>query len=323
MCALCELHKPRIKRVSDFFLWADYLEILCLLERDKEITLNALDEFLNPDKGLVVDNNLDDDIGNEIENTRSDRLFLKYADLTRTICSRASIFGDDYPFEFRPEIQTLFLKNPLEDIHRLYFFLLFAGNLRFLKTDLRVKFTTDFERIGTDALMKLFPAPWEWRHVGTATHPRVAAYSGSKIEKLKAISSDINAVLVVEAQDFAATDSQDAGFDFICWYPFRGDAASHIPLVFAQSGCTADKHKLYDKQRSIYTERIRNFFGKISCYGIMVTPECFRNANGEWPNGQEVTSVFIDRPRIMALIKDHAQIVHELTSYETVNNILT
>lgn len=323
MSALCDLDRPRIERMSDLFLWADYLEILCLSQKDREITLNALDEFLNPDKGLFVDTNLDDDIGEELEGApESERLFLKYSDLTRILSSRASMFGDCYPFEFKADIQTLFLKSTFEDFHILYFFLLFAGNLRLLRVAHRHLFTTDFERVGTDALMKLFPAPWEWRHFGTANHPSISAYSGSKIEKLRAICGDINACLLASEQDFAPTDSKDAGFDFVCWYPFNEDMASHIPLIFAQSGCTADKYDLYDKQRSISTERIRNFFGRISCYGIMVTPGCFRNANGGWPSGAEVTSVFIDRPRIIALLKDDASIVHELPSYSMVSSIL-
>lgn len=319
MSTLHNIADPRIKRMSDYFSWADYIEILCLISKDGEESFNCLDSFFDKSKkGLYIDEQLVDDFEedkNIDEDAFIDNLSRRHADLSRTIRARTGLFGGSYPFEFDIPSLTLIRKKQLTRQHLLYIFLLFAGNIRFFKDKSEQNlFTNDFERVGTDALMKLFPTPWEGRHLGTACHPSVLAYTGKKSEKLQALANDINAQLLVDEQDFAKNDTKDAGFDFVCWHPFPNDTASHLPLIFAQSGCTAIRDELYDKQRSISIDRIKNFYNRIACYGVMVTPECFRGADGLWPQAHELTSVFIDRPRIMHLLNGQEDIISSFES---------
>ena len=322
MVCLVEFERPRIQRVGDFFLWVDYIELQCLFAKDNEITLSILDEYLNPNKGLNIDALMWDAEDDRIEESPDDVLSLKYSDIAKTLRTRAAICGRYYPFRYEKSIQTLFRNENLSFEHYLYLFFLFAGNLRFFPSEQRHIFTQDFERLGTDALIKLFPSPWQWRHLGTAKHPTIPSYSGRKIEKLLSLSTDINARFIAPREDFAKSDTSDAGFDFLCWYPFENDNAPHLPLVFAQSGCSADVNEIYNKQRSVSQSRINNFFSQVCSYNVMVTPECFRNASGTWHNTSEITSVFIDRPRLLKLLDASVYSTQNIPSMKFIHSVL-
>ncbi|MDR1109852.1 MAG: hypothetical protein LBP92_03915 [Deltaproteobacteria bacterium] len=329
MTCLHDIEVPNIKRNGDYYLWADYLELLCLLSQDNEVTINVLDEFMGVDKGMHIDEDIIDDITyfdstqsdltTEIFNN-SDKISLIYDDLSRIFYTRLSIFGDKYPFICNINNKTIFNKKEYSYDNLLYIFLLIAGNTRLFKKNFQQNLANDFEQLATDALRIIFPKPWEWRHFGTAKHTTVDSYLGTKYSKLKILSDDINAKLIVEECNFSKFDTKDAGFDFVCWYPFDGDRASHLPLVFAQSTCTSNLDTLIIKQYSVLDDRIKNYFTQICCYNILLTPVFFRDAAGYFTRPHELVSVIIDRFRIMQLISYNIKMFTKLNSYCGITN---
>jgi hypothetical protein len=104
-------------------------------------------------------------------------------------------------------------------------------------------------------------------------------------------------------EDFSPQDVGDEGLDLIAFHSF-GDAASNIPITFAQCGCTPTWKT---KQHSSGVGAWNNVLAfDAPPQNMMFIPYCLRESSGRWHRQHEVGQVvLIDRLRLVRLLKTH------------------
>jgi hypothetical protein len=248
----------RLPRVGLRHTWADYVELLCLFNLDREISKDVLiDRFREgKDTGETIDDETDDDTGTvddtdtvkDEETTAGEenlpideRLNTKAEDLFRHLKYRESAFGKSYPFAVDMTRRRMVLRRNT-NASRLYLFLLIASNLRYFTT-LTPQITRDFEELSKLALEKLLPANG-FVHLfhGAGKSGR---YKGKLFQKLTVLSSDLFESMTVGADDFDENDVGDGGLDLVAWVPMN-DGSPGVLLCFGQCACT---DKWVKKQR--------------------------------------------------------------------------
>ena len=238
----------RLPRVGIRHSWADYVELLCLFNLDREMTKDVLvDRFMEGrDTGSNLEEEADDDEAPDEElreegTPSDDQLREKAEELFRHLKYREGAFGRKYPFAVDMTHRRLTLRGTA-GARRLYIFLLLAANLRYFKS-LTYRLTTDFEAISKVALERILPASAKvYFFHGAGDSGR---YKGKLFEKLQCLAGDIFEKMSVEADDFDEHDVGDGGLDLVGWVP-TGDNSPGILICFAQCACT---DKWVKKQR--------------------------------------------------------------------------
>lgn len=299
------LDNPKIKR-QDLYLWADYIELHCINDSDHFVaTADALDElnyqgealgalFAESDEVLTPENS---DSGLL---SKSDEVEVNRADIVQIIENRVALFEKNYPFEVCHK-STISLKPNIDDLHRIYINQLIAANSRLLcEKSLASQYNTYFERLSIYLLRLIFPDPFHIKHAGTTPPEGFVGYGGNFGEKMKQISKDIHADLQLEDSELRK-HSGDGGLDGIAWYDF-GDAATHLPVILMQAGCTFSENEMLNKSKHISQHNWTRKFKHLQALSFMFTPQCYRDSLGNWPMPSDLGSVLIDRYRIIHLL---------------------
>lgn len=292
-------------RQKDLHLLADIVELACLKSIDHETTLEeALDEQLGDNEGIggIVETepNPDEESVDFAPAVRNDRQATRLRDIQAHLLARNNLFGDSYPFA--NDDGFIKLKENPSTQHKLYAFMLLSSHLCFLpRTDVS-KFTADFEIAAAFALKRFFPN-WTLKVVGTAHCAHLQGYTGTPRRKLETFAQDLGLKLLIEEEELQRyqTPNGDAGLDVVAWHPFN-DGAPHMPVFLAQVGCTDDESQMFIKPYSASPQRWGNKLHGLAAIGCMVTPQCYRNARNSWPCFTDVSSVFIDRARVLSLL---------------------
>ncbi len=305
------LDSSKVKRRS-LYRWADFVELFCLNDPDGEAPLEeTLREAWGFETGLASNFACqEEDDPNETDLERpeyEDKINTEIIDLLKHFQLREQLLGDAYPFTIDPNDLVL-IKKPASDSHRLYIYILRAANLAFHTKEDEKALTTGFERIAYHVLEELMPPSAKVALFGTAGHNEYKCYPGNKYTKLCAFADEMGTRLDrenINEHTYAAQDTGDDGLDVAAWYPFN-DKATHFPLFLAQAGCTASEKGMLDKQFEVdahsWGQRIRQIWP----LSMMVTPQCYRQANGRWEQPAKIVTVFIDRIRIMILLRTKA-----------------
>jgi hypothetical protein len=304
------LDTPRIKR-QDFYLWADYIELQCIVNPDHLASysdafdeLNYQDEglggiFAQPDEVLTPpdDASLDQHLLSP-----SDQVEFSRTDVAQIIKNRTELFKELYPFDVQDK-SVISLKADLSQFHHVYLNQLIASNSRLLNDkSLASQYRTYFEKLSTFLLRVLFPEPFIIKHAGTTPPRDFSFYSGNYSEKMQQIAHDIHVDLLLEENELRR-HSGDGGLDAVAWFDF-GDKASHLPVILMQAGCTSSEEEMLTKSQLIGADNWRNKFKQIQALSFMFTPQCCRDGLGCWIKPSELGSVLIDRYRIMHLISN-------------------
>ncbi len=309
-------------RKKDLYLYADVVELSCLKNKDSQISLTeALDEQLGNNEGIggiEQEEDTDDELEQAAQN---DKQYTNISDIRNYISARINLFNNLYPFEFNDGIVTL--KANINSSHKLYFFMLLASNLAFLKKEERHSFTHDFEIVTAFAVQQFFPH-WELRLFGTSSSEQIKNYKGTPRNKIEQLSKETGLRLRIEEPELATlqTPNGDAGLDVVAWFPFN-DEASHMPVFLVQAGCTADESQMFAKQYTAIPSKWQNKLEGLEAIGCMVTPQCYRNGVNSWPQKTNVDCVFIDRYRVLHLLAlcDDFDIA-TLKTYDKIENII-
>jgi hypothetical protein len=294
----------RLPRVGVRHTWADYVELLCLFNLDREISKDVLiDRFREgKDTGETIDDETEDDTGAaEDEETAAseenlpidERLSTRAEDLFRHLKYRESAFGKSYPFAVDMAHRRMVLRRTT-GVSRLYLFLLIASNLRYFTT-LTPQITKDFESLSKLALQKLLPASGLVHLFHGAGQS--GRYKGKLFDKLSALASDLFESMTVRADDFDEHDVGDGGLDLVAWVPMN-DGSPGVLLCFAQCACT---DKWVKKQRE--TMAVKEVM-TLKAHPVYLTfiPFCFRRPTGSWFYAHSVATVLLDRLRLIDLL---------------------
>ncbi len=301
------LDATKLKTTIDYHRWVDYIELHAILNPDGEASIyEVLSEPWSYDKGfasaLTLDaENAPDEKKDQIENATATRI----TDLIKYLKIRKTILKDNYPFCFSDDSNTLACDVAVKDSAILYVYLLLSANQQFLDKSYAQNFTKGFEHIAFYCAKKLLPALAEVRFFGTGATGDMKVYTGNRKAKLTALAQDMGVSLTpeFEAETVSPHDTGDAQLDIALWIPFR-DFAGHTPLFLVQAGCASAEQNMIKKQYDIDDRKWKNRFQNIVPTPVMVTPVCYRRADGNWIKPSEILSVFIDRVRIMKLLAD-------------------
>lgn len=311
-----------LPRESKFetYAWADYIELLCLLNRDREVSKadvkDRIKERRDLGEGLDLDSTTTDTAAErkDIHQLRADNFFyhLQY---------RAGAFGSFYPFEISSDGDLLSVKSGLSLEHKLYLFLLVASNLRYVaQNGLRNTITTSFETVSHEAMKQLFPDHAEV-HVFGANELRAGRYTGNKWTKINLLKDDIREKLKVEERHYQSSDLGDQGLDLVAWIPFD-DTSNGLVLAFAQCACTSEE---WSRKQSSSSPAAWNSTLTFMVFPLNLAfiPISFRDSSGGWHQPQKIhQSVVIDRGRLLYLLRGRAEFFETDPSYTIVEKIL-
>jgi hypothetical protein len=293
-----------LPRVGIRHTWADYVELLCLFNIDREISKDVLiDRFREGrDTGETIDDETDEDpdtlksgdTAASEESVPSDETLDTMAeDLFRHLKYREGAFGKTYPFAIDMSRRRIVLRRTT-GVGRLYLFLLIASNLRYFAT-LTPQITRDFEVLSKLALQKLLPANGLVHLFHGAGQS--GRFKGKLFTKLSVLASDLFESMTVGADDFDKNDVGDGGLDVVAWVPMNDDSPG-VLLCFAQCACT---DKWVKKQREpMAVQQVMTL--KAQPVYLTFIPFCFRTPTGGWFYAHSVGTVLLDRLRLINLL---------------------
>lgn len=300
----------------EVYVWADYIELLCLFNIDQEIS-----------RADVVDRvrKRRDDLGEGFEDftnretpppERTDEWNRRMDDYFRHLEYREGAFREFYPFVLEERRSVLRMKRRKMLKHKLYVFLLLASNLN-RALSLTSVLTRSFEALSRSALASMMPHGAQVHQFGSNT----GRYKGSLWGKMKKLADDLKDTLIAKQEDFPPENVGDGGLDIVAWIHL-GDEEPSLPLFFGQ--CTCSGTSWVDKQHSSGPETWR---GKIAFTAppsnMIFVPLCFRDSNGSWHRHDSIhQSILIDRLRLLNLLREDLNVFEGTRPHQEVERIL-
>jgi hypothetical protein len=299
--------------------WADYLELLCLMDCDGLLSKADVQDRVRPraddfqEGGEGLPTSTDDEPRGKITDNWDAEIIEWY----KHLAYRSQAFGDSYPFlinDARDEIST---KSNLDLNQKLYVSLLLSANLGYIGAD-HHRLTSSFEVLSVEVLKGCLPNGAEVHLFGTS--PLLPKrYTGNLWTKINKLASDLKERVIAPETDFTATNVGDGGLDIIGWIPC-GDEMNGLLAVFGQSACTP--HWVRKQASSAPEAWRRRMTFTATPYNMVFIPYCLRNADGTWHVGSSIQSVLMDRQRMIFLLKNRNAFFNDLPSRKMVDEIL-
>jgi hypothetical protein len=313
-----------LPKSSSPHIWADYIELLCLVNVDRMISkADLLDRIQErKDLGGEIDGDEEEkDLDVEPSLAAVDDKFVRQVEeWFQHLEYRAHVFNEFYPFYQSPDY--LFrLREEITKEHLLYFFLLLSSSLRYIKGR-KSLLTGCFEVISARALKAALPKGAEVHLFGSSNPIKARTrYKGHLWHKINQLARDIGEKVIVPESEFSKYNVGDKGLDVVGWVPL-GDKASGLLLVFGQCACTEDWVK---KQHSSHASAWRSTMTFIAPPSNMAfIPFCFRNIDGSWHKARNIyESIVVDRQRLIYLLRDNYHtFILEVPCFEAVEKVL-
>lgn len=312
---------------GDTHTWADYVELLALLNMDGVCTADAaVDRILDADAidEDVVDDEEEVDSGVQSPGDgrskrvqQRGRVGARVFDAFELIAWRANTYGDAYSFGVAGDKRSVTLRAHLSPANYLYIFLLLAANLRFVASG-RSQLTDKFEEVALRVMKEVLPRGADVHVFGKATAQR---YVGTAFEKIRALSDDIRASLFATPESYRIGDSGDSGIDLVGWQGLS-DQQKNILVYFGQCACS--RSDWTKKQLSASPDSLGSQLHTIPRWvTLMFVPVCFRRVGGEWAVDSDVASVvFFDRLRLLRNCSDFSAFEGAMPGREIVDSFL-
>lgn len=301
-------------RIAYPFLWADYVELLCLCSRNGWVSkgnvqaqvqeaqdVQADEESGDPDSadGDAAEEPLADPGAPILPMELDDKVAARWVDI-RTRLRAREVSWPGWPFRLEGAmLHSRFDSTNPE--HRLYVALLIASSLRLCHKTRSGEVTSAFEEISYYWLRQSLNPLWEVRQFG-ALPTLPVAYTGTLWNKLVALADDLKAVLVKTAEDYHPADTGDGGIDLVAWQSM-GDQRGHWPVIFAQCACSPTEWE--SKQLSATGPAIgAHLKPKADSLAYCFVPHDLQASETRWQRGSHVAStVLIDRARILHVFR--------------------
>lgn len=230
-----------VPRHAYAFLWADYVELLCLCSRNGLVSKGNLQAQVQEAADVQSDFGTDDAEDAEDDppedaspEALSDKVSTKWADIHQRLKARETSFPG-WPFTLETNVlrSTFDLAN---HGHRLYAALLIASSLRLCHDTRSGEVSSAFEEISYHWLRQSLNSLWEVRPFGA--HQNLPnAYTGTLYAKLQALAADVDCKLSKDEQDYDPRDTGDGGLDVVAWQRM-GDRRGNMPVIFGQCACS-------------------------------------------------------------------------------------
>lgn len=216
--------------------------------------------------------------------------------------SRERLLGANYPFVIDERRMTI-TRRPVDDDIRQYVFLLCCSLMRCMTRSSRQKLATLFEIVSFHALSALLPDRAEVDIYGTSRNYAPSRFTGTPFERITALARYLGGTVLVDKGEFHPNDRGDGGLDLVAWIPL-GDSAdglpTGVPAFFAQCAARADWES---KQHEASYDRWRQMLHlKSPPVNMTFIPHHFREPGGAWYKEKSVTSVLMDRRRILSAL---------------------
>jgi len=272
-------------RDRDTHTLADFMELLCLISMDGELSISDMDDYIKDNKGQTPFAPL-----NETEGV----------DILNQVSWRQNAFGSAYPFSRRGSSKVIRLEENTTSFQNLYIFFLLCANLPMLERSIRQKYTDGFELFSLQALKLFWPAAGSVTSFGKNT----SSFDGAKHERMNQLSSHIGGKADAEPYLFRERDSGDGGIDLAAWLKLDNHESQNIPSALAQCACSREQWPV--KQSEIAYERLSRVLSPSTKWTeFLFCPISFRNNLGRWAYPAEVAAiVLVDRLRLMSFLAD-------------------
>ena len=229
-----------LPRHSYPFLWADYVELMCICSQNGLVSRGNLQAQVQEAQDVQidadVDGGVDDDAAAPEDQSEllDDKISARWDDIVLRLNARKASYPG-WPFELDGAVLRSVYDAQRAD-HRLYVALLIASSLRLCVAERSNEVTSAFEEISYHWLNQSLPPFWKIRPFGAhATLP--GAYVGNLRQKLELLAADINAKLQKDEEDYDPANTGDGGLDLVAWQEI-GDQRGNIPVIFGQCACS-------------------------------------------------------------------------------------
>jgi hypothetical protein len=285
------------------FLWADYVELLCLCSKNACVSSGNLHALMQESRDTQEED--EESCSPELEPEElDDQIARRWDDIHRRLQAR-SVSWPEWPFHLERAVLTSTFDNN-KPMHRLYVALLIASSLRLCEKKRCNEVTSAFEEISYDWLKSSLSNHWEVRPFGAhQTLPN--AYEGTLREKFERLAKDIQATPIKPSDAYDARDTGDGGIDLVAWMR-TGDRRGNIPVIFGQCACSPTDWE--SKQLSVSGPSVEAHIapqhpGAAYCF----VPHDLQLDNTKWRRGSHVLrTVLVDRARILHLFRQNSEI---------------
>lgn len=302
-------------------LWADYFELLCLIDPDKFLGIGQIKDRikLQLEEG-EIDFSYYREIINELDENNSKffvEILEKFSlDILKIIRYRKKLYNDFYPFLVRDN--SFESSGYLNDEQVLYVYFLMCSHLRWFM-DSKYFLTTDFECFSQTCLKNYLGNKFCVHVFGKNAH-QSSVFSGNKFSKLQILSNLFNERLIAKETDFPQHDNGDEGIDLIA-YAVIDDRLPGNLLITAQCKCQDDWYDFRFSSSSTALSGMMTLTHPNANFAFI--PICFRNEDGDWFQKHKTSGVILmDRKRMISLIENHMQIFKQSESYNRVWELL-
>lgn len=310
------------KSFNDTNKWADYIEILCLLSPDADLTVDDIYDRVSGDKSADEESEIFEDyiLENSINITEMDKgsdsapktdfKYEKIRDYFKSLDARQAQFNSSYPFVISNQNRITRI-DQFSNQHYTYIYLLFSANLDYFSKFL-YQLSHNFEEISLDVFRKLLPPTSQVHYFGSGGK-RGGLFQPNKLyDRIKILGAQLGLHLSSRCTEdsIGRNNSGDGGLDLVGWYDFKEKNVGMI-TYFAQCACGKD---WFDKQ---FESHPLSWEGKLQLVNrpinVLFTPSSFRKLDGHWLNdGKIIDAIIIDRLRI----------VRHITLQESEQNVL-
>lgn len=331
---------------SDLYIWCDYIELRCLVDKDRRLSRGRIQELLD-DTAQMYGEQTDADVVNPAGleplpasdaddpdaldgvqpggvqvGTRDE---MRVAGWFQNLAFRAKTFGNAYPFKLSADGQELEALKVDTPLRLLYVQMLMSASLRLVPKTRHGELTESFEETSHEIFKQLMPMGWEVHRFGAKGASR---YEGLLFDKLKALVKDLRGQLHLKAKDFKLNDRGDGGLDLVAWHPMAGDERDGLPIALAQCGCTSDSDGWSKKSLEAAPAKLRPHIHLLhpwSTYYFM--PHDLTEASGthiDWQRRANLTeTIVIDRSRLIRLATLYGSVDRCVTAKATVTEAVT
>lgn len=306
-----------LPRETAAYVWADYVEILCLVSEDRLFTRDDLLDAMRDMRDMNVDADAEEDWDSHVTRAEAnDRERQKLDDYFAHLAVRCQVFGAAYPFSLSENADYLTVNDPPSPLQELYIFLLLCSNLRHLQEHIQT-LTKCFELLSRDVLEAILP-PGSAAHLFGAKHD--GRFAGSFWDKLTNLAADLRESVSIN-REVVRGKNGDGGLDLVGWISM-GDDAKGFPIVFGQCACSKEEwprkqHELdFDTWRKRLTLEVRP-------YNMLFVPFYLRTTSAMWERAFEIgNTVVVDRLRILHFLRGSPELIRDRDSFPIVQAAL-
>lgn len=281
---------------SSVYVWADYIELRCLLHPDRYFTLDGAEEALQEASDYSADS-VDQQLASCNEGL--DKLAERWEECERVLTRRQALFREAYPFSVSGEFRGLEVAEDADNpLRQWYRFLLLASALQYVPRHNQL--TSAFERASYTLFKHLTPRGAEVHGFWPGAHH----YPNDKAGRLTKLAIDLRGIASFTDNAFNLGDRGDAGIDLVAWHPM-GDQRDRIPIALGQCGCSVEewKTKPLSVSRNNLSQKI--FIGP-DWWQFYFMPLEMCGQTGKWADGAgDLPSVIVvDRSRFIGIARD-------------------